>query len=218
MIKILITAFEPFGKDTENAAAIVCEKLTDRTDRYQAEKRILPTEFVSGAHALLQAMDEVQPEMVICLGQAGGRTRITPERVAINLMDASIPDNAGYQPDEEVMVPGGPQAYFTNVPVKAVVRAAQEAGYPATVSNTAGAYVCNCIFYTLMNRIAYTPANETQPAVWGDFIHIPYLTEQQGKPENVDALPLAQVTETVQFLIDELARRKERKTEAYMTE
>lgn len=208
MVKVLLTAFEPFGKDVENAAAIVCEQIPTCGIHYQAEKRILPTEFRAGAEALSQAMDQVQPELVICLGQAGGRAKVTPERVAINLMDGSIPDNCGYQPDEVPVMPGGPEAYFTNVPIKAVVQRAKEDGYPVQMSYTAGAYVCNCIFYTLMNRIAYTPANEAAPAVWGDFIHIPYVAEQRDIPEGVATLSTEQVVETVTYLIERIAERK----------
>ena len=209
MIQVLLTAFEPFGKDVENAAAIVCQQIPACGTHYQAEKRILPTEFQAGAEALLQAMDQVQPELVICLGQAGGRINVTPERVAINLMDGSIPDNCGYQPDDAPVIPGGPEAYFTNVPIKAVVQQAREEGYPVQMSYTAGAYVCNCVFYHLMHRIAYTPANEAAPAIWGEFVHIPYVQEQQGIPEGAATLPTSQVAETVTYLIETIAERKE---------
>ena len=208
MIKILLTAFEPFGKDVENAAAIVCQQIPSQGADYQIEKRILPTEFAAGAQALMTAMDEVMPEIVICLGQAGGRKDVTPERVAVNLMDAPIPDNAGYQPDEVEIIPGGPTAYLTNMPIKAVMQQAKEAGYPVAISNSAGLYVCNDIFYTLMNRIAYTPANEATPAIWGDFIHIPYLTEQQGVPEGMPTLPTEQVVDTVMYLIQKFVEYK----------
>ncbi len=208
MIKVLLTAFEPFGKDVENAAAIVCQQIPSQGADYQIEKKILPTEFVAGAQALMEAMDETMPELVICLGQAGGRKDVTPERVAINLMDASIPDNAGFQPNEVEIVPGGSTAYLTNMPIKAVVQQAKEAGYPVQVSNSAGLYVCNAIFYTLMNRIAYTPANEVAPAIWGDFIHVPYLVEQQGVPEGMPALTTKQVVETVNYLIQKLVEHK----------
>lgn len=240
MKTVLVTAFEPFGTDVENAAALVCKALPDggylsgdsegrrpagtkrpangaglakeRDADYRIVKRILPTEFQAGAQALLQAMDEVRPHLVVCLGQAGGRDEVTPERVAVNLMDARIPDNAGRQPDEEPVVPGGLPAYFTNVPVKAAVRAAQEAGYPAAVSDSAGTYVCNCVFYTLMNRIAATPANEALPPLWGDFIHVPYVREQKGVPEGKPARALREVTETVRFLLEEVLRQKKRLT------
>lgn len=208
MIKILLTAFEPFGKDVENAAAIVCQQISSEGADYQIEKRILPTEFTAGAEALLQAMDEVMPEMVICLGQAGGRKDVTLERVAVNLMDAPIPDNAGDQPDEVEITPGGPTAYLTNMPIKAVVQQVREASYPVQVSNSAGLYVCNRIFYTLMNRIAYTPANEAASALWGDFIHIPYLAEQQGIPEGMPTLSTEQVVETLTYLIQKFVEYK----------
>ena len=233
MKTVLVTAFEPFGEDTENAAALVCERLPESVrlrkrdaqpegERqkgsqpentacrdYRIVRRILPTEFRAGAQALLEAMDETCPQLVLCLGQAGGRSQVTPERIAVNLMDARIPDNAGWQPDEEPIVPAGEAAYFTNVPVKAAVCAAKEAGFPAAVSDSAGTYVCNCVFYTLMNRIARTPAHETTPPLWGDFIHVPYVKEQRSVPEDKTALPLAQVTDTVRFLLEELLRRME---------
>lgn len=212
MRNVLITAFEPFGKDTENAAAIVCGRIPTVGKNYRAVKRILPTEFKAGAEALLKAMEEEAPELVICLGQAAGRSRVTPEKVAVNLMDGAIPDNAGYQPDELPVIPGCPDAYFTNVPVKAAVQAAKEAGYPAAVSCTAGTYVCNCVFYTLMNRIACTPANEMTGPLWGDFIHIPYVAEQQGIPENVPTLTAEQAAATVIFLIEDVVDRMDRKS------
>jgi len=204
----LLTAFEPFGKDVENASAIICQQIPSQGAEYRIEKRILPTEFTAGAQALIRAIDETMPEMVICLGQAGGRKHVTPERVAINLMDAPIPDNAGEQPDEVEIIPGGPTAYLTNIPIKAVVQRASEAGYPVQVSNSAGLYVCNDIFYTLMNHIAYTPANEAVPAIWGDFIHIPYLTEQKGISEAMPTLSTEQVVETVTYLIQSLVEYK----------
>lgn len=214
MRTVLVTAFEPFGADAENAAALVCDALPDegclaegKATGYRVVKRILPTEFRAGAQALLQAMEEVRPHLVLCLGQAGGRSEVTPERIAVNLMDARIPDNAGRQPDEEPVVPGGLPAYFTNVPVKAAVRAAQKAGYPAAVSDTAGTYVCNCVFYTLMDRIAATPANEATPPLWGDFIHVPYVQEQKGIPKDKPARTLTEITETVRFLLEEILRQ-----------
>lgn len=209
-IQVLLTAFEPFGNDTENAAALLCGQVPGEGECYLAHKRILPTEFKAGAEALLSAMDEIQPQLVICLGQAAGRDKVTPEKVAVNVMDASIPDNCGYQPQEEPVVPGGPDAYFTNVPVKAAVEAAKKAGYPAALSYTAGAYVCNCIFYTLMNRIAQTPANEATVPLWGDFIHVPYLKEQKDLPEGKPALSMAEAVRTVTFFVEEYSRQLQR--------
>ena len=203
----MITAFEPFGNDPENASALVCKALPDSGPGYRVNKRILPVEFIAGKEVLFQAMDELRPELVLCLGQAAGRSQITPERIAVNLMDARIPDNAGWMPDEIPILPEGPAAYFTNVPVKSVVQAAKEAGYPAAVSNSAGTYVCNCVFYSLMNRIAYTPANEATPPLWGDFIHIPCVKEQKGAEK--PAMALWQAAETVRFLIEAILRQME---------
>ena len=121
MRTVLITAFEPFGQDTENAAALVCEHLLDSGPGYRVLKRILPVEFVAAREALLSYMDEIRPDLVLCLGQAAGRSEITPERTAVNLMDAKIPDNAGWMPDEVPIFLEGPAAYFNNVTVKYVV-------------------------------------------------------------------------------------------------
>jgi pyroglutamyl-peptidase len=230
MRTVLVTAFEPFGRDTENAAALVCAGLPDqgrfpkrpaakgnradeetgsREGEYRVVKRVLPVEFRAAVEELFSAMDEIAPELVLCLGQAGGRRQVTPERVAVNLMDAPIPDNGGFQPVEEPVSAAGPTAYFTNVPVKAVTEAAKTAGYPAELSHTAGTYVCNCVFYMLLNRIAFTPANEATKPLWGDFIHVPYVQEQKNVPQDKPSLPLGQVVDTVRFLMEETLGRME---------
>jgi len=211
--KILLTAFEPFGGDAENASALVCAAVPETGEHYEAVKRILPTEFRAGAEELLRAMDEAEPELVVCLGQAGGRRVVTPERIAVNCMDARIPDNAGFQPDEEPIRPDGETAYFSNAPVKAAVQAAQAAGLPAALSDSAGVFVCNCVFYTLMNRIACTPCSEAVPAVWGDFIHVPYVAGQQGAQENL-SLPPEQAAATVTFFLEYFAKQKEERDRA----
>lgn len=205
MIKILLTAFEPFGGDTENASALVCERIPAQTEQYTAVKRILPVAFAAGPAALKAAMKETEPDLIICLGQAGGRNKVTPEKVAINLMDGRIPDNCGYAPDEEPILPGGQTAFFTNVPVKQAVAAAREAGLPAAVSYTAGAYVCNTIFYTMMSELAEQGKDTGSGRVGGDFIHIPYIREQKNLPENQPALSLEEAVRTTTFLIAYLA-------------
>jgi phosphoglycolate phosphatase len=204
--KVLLTAFEPFGGDTENASALVCQRIPEETAHYQAVKKILPVEFKAGPEALRQAIEEVHPDLILCLGQAGGRSQVTPEKVAINLMDGRIPDNAGFSPDEEPILPEGKTAYFTNTPIKQAVAAAREAGLPVAMSYTAGAYVCNTIFYTVMAEIDKTEECHPGSRMQGDFIHVPYLTEQKDLPEQVPACPLEQVVKAVAFLVDYLAR------------
>lgn len=205
MIKVLLTAFEPFSGDMENASALVCEKIPERTDHYTAVKRILPVEFAAGPRALRAAIREAAPDLVICLGQAGGRDKVTPEKVAINLMDGRIPDNSGFAPEEEPVVPGGATAYFANVPVKQAVLAAREAGLPAAVSYTAGAYVCNTVFYTVMSEIAGAGERADRGGMRGDFIHVPYIREQKNLPERQPALSLEETVQTVAFLIEYMA-------------
>ncbi len=208
MHKVLLTAFEPFGTDVENSSALVLEQIKSRREDCVIAKRILPVEFRAGAEALRRFLAEERPELVICLGQAGGRLFVTPERVAVNCMDARIPDNAGFWPDEEPVEPQGPAAYFSNAPVKAVVAAAVREGLPAAVSDSAGTYVCNCIFYTLMHEIGRTPSNEAVPALWGDFIHLPWASEQKGISKDKPALPVRKMARTVEFIVEEMLRRK----------
>jgi pyroglutamyl-peptidase len=129
--------------------------------------------FKKSITKLEQAIKKHQPDIVICIGQAGGRLQITPERIAINIDDARIPDNEGHQPIDEPIVDGGTPAYWTTLPIKRVVARLRENGIPAAVSNTAGTFVCNHIFYGLMDYI-----HRAAPDIRGGFIHIPYLPEQ----------------------------------------
>jgi pyroglutamyl-peptidase len=173
MRKVLITGFEPFGGERVNPSWEVVKQLNDM-DLAGARiiARQLPCVFGTALEALNTAIDEVQPVMVLAIGQAGGRTDITLERVAINVDDARIPDNQGKQPIDEPIVESGPAAYFSTLPIKAMVGSMREAGIPASVSQTAGTYVCNHVMYGLLHRLS------DQQAIKGGFIHIPYLPEQ----------------------------------------
>ena len=130
----------------------------------------MPTEFVRSGAVRRDALAAERPDAVLCVGQAGGRAAITPERVAINLMDARIPDNAGFQPVDQPVVPGGPDAYFATLPVRRMAETIEKAGIPAQISNTAGTYVCNCLLYTLLHTAAVE-----YPGMPGGFIHVPYV-------------------------------------------
>ncbi|MBC6457638.1 pyroglutamyl-peptidase I [Actinomadura sp. HBU206391] len=174
MTRVLLTGFEPFGDSTVNpswqavrlAAATPPEGVSLTT-------AVLPVVFHDANERLRAAVEESGAEVVVCVGQAGGRAGVTVERVAINLDDARIPDNAGGQPLDEPVVAGGPAAYFATLPVKACVAAVRAAGLPASVSHTAGTYLCNHVFYGLMHLI------ETErPHVRGGFVHVPYAPEQ----------------------------------------
>lgn len=174
MKNLLITGFDPFGGETINPAWEAVKLLPDTIGNYQLTKLEIPTVFGKAAQTVLEKAEEVRPQAILCIGQAGGRAAVTPERVAINLRDAKITDNDGNQPVDAPCVPGGPTAYFATVPVKAMVKAMADAGLSAAVSNTAGTFVCNDTLYTLLHRFDGTD-------VRCGFIHVPYLP-QQGTP------------------------------------
>ncbi|GAB3136252.1 pyroglutamyl-peptidase I [Amycolatopsis stemonae] len=171
MGKVLVTGFAPFGGESVNPSWQAVSLLGTRRDDVAAVE--LPCEFAASLPALRAAVVTHRPSLVVCVGQAGGRLEVTPERVAINLVDARIPDNAGAQPVDVPVVADGPAAYFTTLPVKACVAAIRASGVPASVSHTAGTYVCNQVFYGLMHLLA-----TEFPAMRGGFVHVPFSPEQ----------------------------------------
>lgn len=172
-MKALVTGFEPFGPDAVNPSREAVLRLSSRLGDLTIETRIVPTVFGRAIAALEDAIVTTQPDIVLGVGLAGGRAELSLERVAINVDDARIPDNDGQQPIDQPIVAGGPAAYFTGLPVKRAVAALREAGLPAIVSNTAGTFVCNHIFYGLMHLVA-----SRRLPVRGGFLHVPYLPEQ----------------------------------------
>ena len=172
--KLLITGFDPFGGETVNPAWEAVKKLPDRITDYTLYKLEIPTVFGLAAETVLAKAAQTQPDLILCIGQAGGRAAVTPERIAVNIRDARIPDNAGNQPGGEQIAPDGPAAYFATVPVKKMAAAIENAGIAATVSNSAGAFVCNDTLYSLLHHYAHTDMKV-------GFIHVPYLPEQ-GQP------------------------------------
>ena len=184
--KLLITGFDPFGGESVNPAWEAVQMLPDTIGEYMLCKLQIPTVFGLAPQMVLKAAENMQPDVILCIGQAGGRASVTPERIGINLRSARIPDNHGNQPKEEVIVPGGPDGLFATVPVHAMADAITATGLPGAVSNTAGTFVCNDTLYTLLHHYAGTQ-------VRAGFIHVPYLPEQ-GTP----SLPLS---DTVKALI-----------------
>lgn len=168
---ILLTAFDPFGGEETNASQVLLAGLPEEVAGVPLHRVVLPTSFARGTAALLGAIDQVQPRAVVCLGQAAGRVALTPERVAINIADASIPDNDGAQPLDQPLVVGGPAAYFTTLPVKALIQAMRDTGYTAELSNTAGTFVCNAVMYRCLHYLA-TTGRAHIPA---GFLHVPAL-------------------------------------------
>lgn len=183
---ILITGFEPFGGETTNPSwtAAVQARAILQAEGLAVEGVELPCIFGDSISVLREALHSHQPELVICVGQAGGRDRISLERVAINCDDARIPDNAGNRPVDREVVAGGPAAYFSSLPVKAALQALNSAGIPAEVSQTAGAYVCNHIFYALMHEL------RSRPGVRGGFIHVPFEPGQLPHGSSTPAIPV----------------------------
>lgn len=175
MRKVLVTGFEPFGGERVNPSWEVVRRLQDlHISGVSLAVRQLPCVFGQAIEALNRAIDELDPLMVICVGQAGGRSDISIERIGINVDDARIPDNDGQQPVDQPIVLNGPAAYFSRLPIKALVSGLREAGIPASVSQTAGTYVCNHVMYGLLHRMAQGD-NRIEK---GGFIHVPYLPEQ----------------------------------------
>ena len=172
-MRILITAFEPFQQETLNATMEALALLPDSAHGHILIKRILPVEFGKAIDCIKALVDELSPDAVICLGQATGRSDVTPERVAINVSDARIPDNAGFQPADLPIREDGPAAYFSTRPLRAMTAAMKEAGVPASLSNTAGTFVCNNLMYGLLDHL-----DRTGRHIPAGFIHIPATPAQ----------------------------------------
>lgn len=194
---ILLTGFEPFGGESTNpswtaargAAAVL------KAEGHEVAAVELPCVFGDAIRVLRAALAEHRPELVVCAGQAGGRSAVSLERIAINCDDARIPDNAGNAPVDEPVVPGAPAAYFSTLPVKAALAALGAAGIPAEVSQTAGTYVCNHVFYGLMHSL------RDSPGVRGGFVHVPYGPDQVPAGSGLASLPLEQMTEALAVVV-----------------
>jgi len=202
--RVLVTAFEPFGGETVNPSQQAVCLLAELPQAPGIELRtvVLPVEFGRAVELLQTTIGAYGPDVVICVGEAGGRAGVTIERFAVNLDDAAIPDNAGHQPIEEPAVVGGPVAYAATLSVAALVEALLSAGIPAAKSSTAGTYVCNHVFYALMHLIA-----TEQPQLRGGFVHVPYLHEQVlGRPDSPPSLALASITEALRLVVEVSAR------------
>ncbi|MCT6890225.1 MAG: pyroglutamyl-peptidase I, partial [Lactobacillus sp.] len=178
-MKILVTGFDPFGEDEINPAIEAVKRLDDEIAGAQIVKLEIPTVFGECADVVHEAILKEKPDYVLNIGQAGGRFALTPERVAINFDDGRIADNKGYQPIATPIHEDGQNAYFTQLPVKAMARAIRDAGLPSSVSTTAGTFVCNHIMYQVQYMI-----DKEFPDLKAGFMHIPYLPEQVvAKPE-----------------------------------
>ena len=190
MRKLLITGFEPFGGGTVNPAWEAVKQLPEQVGDFMLCKLSIPTVFGKAAAMVLEKAAEFQPDVILCVGLAGGRDAVTPERIAVNIRDARIPDNKGFHPKDQRVAADGPAAYFATVPVEKMAQAIRDTQIPSSVSNTAGTYVCNDTLYILLHHFAGTDTK-------AGFIHVPYLPEQ-GSP----SLPLEQTAAALRAAIE----------------
>lgn len=194
MKTVLMTAFEPFGGENINPS---WEAVRTFDGKEIAGARIvvrqLPVVFATCGEVLTRALEEIQPDRVLCVGQAGGRPDITVERVAINVDDARIPDNNQQQPIDQPIEADGPAAYFSTLPIKAMVAALREVGVPASVSQTAGTFTCNHVMYSLLHWI-----HTTNSMARGGFIHIPYMPEQAAHHPGVASMATSSVIQALE--------------------
>ncbi|HFU4203886.1 TPA: pyroglutamyl-peptidase I [Streptococcus suis] len=195
-MKIVVTGFDPFDKEVINPALEVVKQLPDRIAGAEIIKLQVPTVFHKSAAVLEDKMRECQPDVVLCIGQAGGRAELTPERVAINQDDARIADNEGQQPIDVPIREDGKTAYFSTLPIKAMVEAIRQVGLPASVSNTAGTFVCNHLMYQAL----YLAEKEFSRTKAG-FLHIPFLPEQVVNKSGVASMSLADMVKGVTVAI-----------------
>jgi pyroglutamyl-peptidase len=194
---ILLTGFEPFGGDEANASWLAALRAQEvlRAEGLTVEAVELPCVFGESAAVLNDAMARFSPDLVLCAGLAGGRERVSLERVAINCDDARIPDNKGQRPIDQEVIEGGPAAYFSGLPIKAALRNLHIAGIKGEVSQSAGTYVCNHVFYALMHSLS------SKRGVLGGFVHVPYLPEHLPEGSTAPSLSLESMAEGIAVIV-----------------
>lgn len=185
-MKLLITGFDPFGGESINPAWEAVKLLPETIEGVQVIKMQIPTVFHRSTEALMAGIDEHNPDAVICVGQAGGRYDVSIERVAINIDDARIADNEGNQPVDASIYKDGKPAYFSTLPIKAMVEEIKKASVPASVSNTAGTFVCNHIMYSLLHNVE-------ERGIKGGFIHVPFIPAQVVEKKNTPSMDLSSI-------------------------
>ena len=204
-MKILISGFDPFGGDIINPAYEAVKLVPSKVAGAEIIKVELPTVYGKCAEVLEAAIIQHRPDAVLCIGQAGGRSFITVEKVAINLAEARIPDNDKQQPTDEPTIAGAPAAYFTNLPIKAMVKNCKDHGIPSSISYTAGTFVCNDIMYRLLHMIA-----EKYPQMRGGFIHVPFVPEQVvDRPEGTPSMSAETIAKGLEYSIEAICNNKE---------
>lgn len=195
-MKILLTGFDPFGIDTVNPALEAVKLVSGNVAGAQIIKQVVPTAFGKSIDVVYNAMKEHKPDAVLCIGQAGGRFALTPEKVAINFIDARINDNEGCQPFDAQVFEDGPDAYFSTLPIKAMVNEIQACGIPAQISYSAGTFVCNSLMYGVLYHIAHE-----LPSMRGGFMHVPFIPEQVLMRPSTPSMALSDITSGIEAAI-----------------
>jgi pyroglutamyl-peptidase len=203
-MKVLVTGFEPFGGDRVNPSFEALGRLPSRLGALDIVTRALPVVYGAALPALREAIAITTPDIVLSVGLAGGRAELSLERVAINIDDARIPDNGGNRPIDRPVVVGGPAAYFATLPIKAVVTALREAGLPAAVSNSAGTFLCNHVFYGLMHEVA-TGIRRFRAG----FLHVPYLPSQAACMPGAPSMAIEQIVAGIEIVLSVAAARSD---------
>ncbi len=202
MAKVLLTGFEPFAGATKNSSAEVVRWIGEQ-DLEDLVIEILPVEYQRSASELIRAIEEQEPDIVLSLGQAEGRSKISLERIAINLDDAVISDNSGEIRRDRAIHPDGLPAYFTDVPVKEVFASLTSAGFPVEISLSAGSFVCNHVFYEVLHHINRTEPNKR---IWMEFVHLPLVDEQSDEFPGKPVMSIERQGRAVAALIEECKR------------
>ncbi|MGX4600492.1 pyroglutamyl-peptidase I [Faecalimicrobium sp. JNUCC 81] len=196
-MKVLLTGFDPFGGEPVNPAEEAVKMVSNNINGAEVIKITIPTVMTKSVEAIEKAIEEYHPDIVISVGQAGGRFDITPERVAINMDDFRIKDNEGNQVIDKTIKEDGQVAYFSNLPIKAMVKHMNENQIPASVSNTAGTFVCNHVMYGILYMI-----DKKYPNIKGGFIHIPYMTSQIIDKKNTPFMSLQEIVRGLELAIE----------------
>lgn len=199
-MRALVTGFEPFDNDTVNPSSAALTHLAKRIGEVDVETQVLPCVFGQALTVLREAVAAAKPDIVLCVGLAGGRAELSLERVAINVDDARIPDNDGNRPIDAAVVAEGPPAYFSGLPIKAVVAELRRAGLPTAVSNSAGTFVCNHTFYGVMHLAAARGFR-------AGFLHVPYLPEQAARYPGAPSMALADIARGIEIILSVTAGR-----------
>ena len=204
-MKILITGFDPFGGEKVNPAYEAVKLLPDTIAGAQIVKLEIPTVFSKSGPAVEAGILEHKPDVVLNIGQAGGRSCVTVERVAVNLAEARIPDNAGEQPMDDPLQPDGPAAYFATIPVKGIVQNVRDHGLPCHISYSAGTYVCNCVMYNVLHMAA-----TKYPNIRAGFMHVPFADGQVvDKPNGTPSMALETIAKALEYAVEAIVSGRE---------